>query len=139
VVHRVELPPWEELREVPLARRGAYDRTASRVCAGVVPLSRNPLAPARGARIVKRRASPPCNGGLPEGGLKPSKTMISVWVVSQQRMCGLDGPGELRGSEREGQGLVLADLRCVSVGFVLARTAECGVGYRRDDWAEDER
>jgi hypothetical protein len=76
---------------------------------------------------------------LPGVGFKPAKSPIDGWVVAQERMSELASLADLRGSERTGQSFVIADLRSVLVGFVLARTANRSVSYRRDDRAECER
>jgi hypothetical protein len=54
-------------------------------------------------------------------------------------MSGLADLGTLRGSERQGQSRVEADLDSVLVSFVLARAANCGIDDRRNDRAEGER
>jgi hypothetical protein len=68
-----------------------------------------------------------------------SQATINAWMVAQQRMSGLASLDDPHGVERSGKRRLVTDLRSVSVGSVLARTADCSVSYRRDDRAERER
>ena len=80
-----------------------------------------------------------CASGLARGGFKVSQATINAWMVAQQRMSGLASLDDPHGAERSGKRRLVTDLRSVSVGSVLARTADCSVSYRRDDRAERER